>query len=273
MANEHTGDHAGAERSFRRGLELNPDDVELHNSLGWTLYQDARSEEAVAEFEKALARDPNHVKAHNNIALAFVELGRLQDAVKHLRRSLELEPTAEISSDLGYIIGSLGIQGEAVALYHKALELDPRCASAHFNLAVIDAKSGSYIDAASHYLQALDAKPNAETYNGYGYVMVRQKKSAEAIEAFRKALELDPTYLPALENLGDAYVRESNLAEATAWYHRALDQKPTAMIHNNLGGVLRKQGRNDEAAAEYHKALALDPKNPVAKVNLKQLQK
>ena len=40
MANEHTGDHAGAERAYRRGLELAPDDAELRNALGWTLFQD-----------------------------------------------------------------------------------------------------------------------------------------------------------------------------------------------------------------------------------------
>src|SRR5262245_60436326 len=43
MSNERTGDHKGAERAFRRGIELAPDDAELHNSLGWTLFQDGRS--------------------------------------------------------------------------------------------------------------------------------------------------------------------------------------------------------------------------------------
>ena len=34
MANEHTGDHKGAERAYRRGLEIAPDNVELRNALG-----------------------------------------------------------------------------------------------------------------------------------------------------------------------------------------------------------------------------------------------
>src|SRR5215470_3132458 len=75
LANEHTGDHKGAERAFRRGIELDPNDAELHNALGWTLFQDGRTDEAVAEYQRALAADPGHAKAHNNLALALVELG------------------------------------------------------------------------------------------------------------------------------------------------------------------------------------------------------
>jgi hypothetical protein len=43
ISNEHTGDHIGAERALRRGLELDPNNVELHNALGWTLFQAART--------------------------------------------------------------------------------------------------------------------------------------------------------------------------------------------------------------------------------------
>jgi tetratricopeptide (TPR) repeat protein len=73
MANQNTGDRRGAERHYRRGLEIAPDNVELRNALGWTLFQDGRSAEAVAEYKRALAVDPKHAKAHNNLALALVE--------------------------------------------------------------------------------------------------------------------------------------------------------------------------------------------------------
>jgi Flp pilus assembly protein TadD len=108
MANEHTGDHKGAERAFRRGLEIAPDNVELHNSLGWTLFQDGRSEEAVAEYTRALELDPKHAKAHNNLALAQVELGNLEEAAAHFQASLAIEPKAEIYSDLGFTLASSG---------------------------------------------------------------------------------------------------------------------------------------------------------------------
>jgi hypothetical protein len=86
MANERTGDHVGAERSFRRGLELEPKNADLHNALGWTLFQEGRSAEAIAEYEKALATDPEDVKANNNIALALTELGA-RALARHRKRA------------------------------------------------------------------------------------------------------------------------------------------------------------------------------------------
>src|SRR5262245_18757324 len=52
MANEHTGNHQGAERAYRRGLEIAPDDPELRNALGWTLFQDGRTADALPEYRQ-----------------------------------------------------------------------------------------------------------------------------------------------------------------------------------------------------------------------------
>jgi Tfp pilus assembly protein PilF len=99
MANERTGDNTGAERSYRRGLELEPNNADLHNALGWALFQEGKSAEAIAEYQKALAADPEHLKAHNNVALALAEVRQLDEAASHFRKSLEIEPKAEIYSD------------------------------------------------------------------------------------------------------------------------------------------------------------------------------
>jgi len=169
ISNEHTGDHVGAERALRRGLELDPNNVELHNALGWTLFQDARTPEAVAEYERALAIDPKHAKTHNNLGLALVELGRLQEAADHYHASVELEPKAEIMSDLGFTLARMDRFAEARDWYAKALQLDPRCASALVNLAVDAVRAGEYAQAEKYYREALTIKPNASTWNGLGY--------------------------------------------------------------------------------------------------------
>jgi Flp pilus assembly protein TadD len=171
MANENTGDHKGAERAYRRGLELAPDDAELHTALGWTLFQEGRSEEAVAEYERALKTDPRLVKSHNNLALALVELGRLEEAASHYRTSLELEPKAEIYSDLGFVMARLGHPNEARADYQKALELDPNCASAHFNLAVTN--FAGVILQATNFLDDLPQRRLADSWRFWMRASVR----------------------------------------------------------------------------------------------------
>ena len=258
MANENTGDHKGAERNFRHGLEIAPNDAELHNALGWTLFQEGRTEEAVAEYEKALAGNPRNAKAHNNMALALVELGRLDEAAGHFRTSLEIEPRAEIYSDLGFTLARLGRADEARADYEKALALDPNCASAHFNLAVMYVQEGALADAEAQYRLALPGRPTAETHNGLGYVLARQGRTDEALAEFRKAIEADPKFTPAYNNLAGALATQGKLAEAERYYELSLAEKPSAAVYNALGDVLRRAGKTDEAAEQFAKAKALN---------------
>lgn len=257
MANENTGDHKGAERTYRRGLEIAPDNVELRNALGWTLFQDGRTAEAVAEYQRALAANPQHAKAHNNLALAMVELGEPEAAAEHFRASLAIEPTAEIYSDLGFVMAQLGQWQEARANYQKALELDPNCASAHFNLAATSVREGDFAAAETHYRQALPGRATAETHNGLGYVLDHQGRHDEAIAEFRTAIELDPHFWPAFNNMAEALEQQSKLDEAAEYYRRSLAERPSAGAYNALGRVLRELGRADEAADQFSKARAL----------------
>jgi len=259
MANENTGDHKGAERTYRRGLELAPEDAELRNALGWTLFQEGRSAEAVTEYERGLAANPANAKAHNNLALALLELGRLGEAASHFKSSLEIQPKAEIYSDLGFTMARLGNADEARADYQKALGLDRNCTSAHFNLAVMAVQAGAFKEAEDHYRAALPGRPTADTHNGLGYVLARQRRTDDAMAEFRKAIESDPKFTPAYNNLAEALAEQGQLEAAERYYRRSLAERPSAVVYNALGAVLRRLGRIDEAEEQFSKAKALVP--------------
>src|SRR5262245_46196898 len=243
LANEHTGDHAGAERAYKRGLEMVPDDAELRNALGWTLFQEGNTADAVVEYRRALKTNPLSAKVHNNLALALVELGQLDEAASHFSRSLELDPKAEIYSDLGFTMARLGKPEVALANYQKALELDPNCASAHANMAVSYAQAGQLDEAESHYRKALAGQPTAETHNGLGYVLARQDRTDDAIAEFHKAIDANPKFAPAYNNLAEALVKPGKLEEAAEYYRRSLAEKPSPAVQNALDAVLQKLGR------------------------------
>lgn len=216
MVNENTGDHKGAERIYRRGLEVAPKDADLHNALGWTLFQEGRSIEAVEEYERAIEINPSSAKAHNNLALALVDLGRLNDALGHFRRSVAIDPKPEIYSDLGATLARLGQQSDARAAYQRALELEPNNTAANFNMAVLLTQSGALVDAEAHYRRAAREKANAEAYNGLGYVLARQDRTDEAIAAFRKAIAINAKFTPAHQNLAEALTKAGKTEEAVA---------------------------------------------------------
>jgi tetratricopeptide (TPR) repeat protein len=220
-ANERTGNYPGAVRAYLRGLDLEPENPDLRNALGWALFQQGKSAEAVAEYRRAVAADPRHYKAHNNAALALIELGELEQAASHFEKSLEAQPSAEIYSDLGFVVEQLGDSEEAIELYEKALDLDPKCAPAHFNLAVTMVRRQDFAEAENHYRAALRAKPTAETYNGLGFVLSRQGKLDEAVVQFREAIRVNPEYTAAYNNLASSLAQQGKPEEAAAVKARA----------------------------------------------------
>ena len=87
------------------------------------------------------------------------------------------------------------------------------------------------------------------------------KKSYDAsIAKYRRALEIDPYYAPAHNNLGYAYGLKGLLNMAAKEYIKALDIRPGyPAAHNNLGIVYQNQGKLTEAVREFKIALKLNP--------------
>ena len=203
MANERTGNYPGAVRIYQRGLAVEPENVELLNSLGFALFQQGKSQEATVALEKALAVDPKHWKAHNNLALASIDLGELEVAEAHYRESLAIKEQPEIHNDLGFVLEREGLTEEAVEEYRQAIKLDPGMASAHYNLGSSLARSGQYAEAEGHLRRALKLSPNARTYTGLGIVLWQQGRADEAIANLRAAIEADPDNAIAREKLAE----------------------------------------------------------------------
>ncbi len=224
MANERTGDYPGAVRSYQRGLDVAPGNVELLNALGFALFQQGKSQEAVVVLEKALAVDPKHWKAHNNLALAAIDSGELEVAEAHYRESLAIKPQPAIYNDLGFVLEREGLPDEAAEMYRKAIKLDPASASAHYNLGSSLARSGKYADAESHLRKALKISPNSQNYTGLGIVLWQLGRKDEAIASLQAAIKADPKNAAAQQKLveflqslgrGDEARKQMDIAKAS----------------------------------------------------------
>ncbi len=259
ISNERTGDYAGAVRAYRRGLESEPENVELLNALGFALFQQGKSEDAVVALEQAIAVDPKHWKAHNNMALASIDLDELELAEAHYRESLAIEPQAAIYNDLGFVLDRQGLDEEAAEMYGKSLELDPASASAHYNLATSLARREEFAAAESHFRAALEAEPSAKAYAGLGFVLSQQDRVDDAIASLEAAIESDPKHPAGYDQLGRILIQQGRLEEAAANYRRLARHRPSAAAHQNLANILMRLGRPDEARREMQAAKALDP--------------
>ena len=97
-------------------------------------------------------------------------------------------------------------QTEAIAAYHKVLDVEPVHAAAHINLGTLYYNRQDFVLAERHYRQALEADPRyALAYFDLGNVLDETGRVQEAIQTYKTALQLAPTYADAHYNLALAY--------------------------------------------------------------------
>ena len=94
----------------------------------------------------------------------------------------------------------------------------------------------------------------------------------EAIDAYRRVLDMDPTHADAHVNLGRLLQQRGRTEEAARHYREALRHAPShATAAFNLGTVLEDQGQAADAMAAYARALAIDERLADAHYNLSRL--
>ena len=104
---------------------------------------------------------------------------------------------------------------EAIAAYHRVLELEPNHAAAHINLGTLYYNRQDFGLAERHYRHAIEFDPRyALAYFDLGNVLDETGRVQEAIQTYKVAIQLAPTYADAHYNLALAFekVREPRKA-------------------------------------------------------------
>jgi tetratricopeptide (TPR) repeat protein len=114
------------ERDLRRLLELEPDNAQALNALGYTLAdRTGRYQEAHALIKRALELKPNDYYILDSMGWVLYRLGRLPEAADHLRRAKAIRNDPEIAAHLGEVLWAMGDQKGAREIWKKALKTAP----------------------------------------------------------------------------------------------------------------------------------------------------
>jgi tetratricopeptide (TPR) repeat protein len=132
------------------------------------------------------------------------------------------------------------------------------------------AEQGRSAEAMEHYQKALEINSHyPDANNNLGTVFLNQERLEEAAEHYRRALEANPSFADAHNNLGILLTKQDRTAEAIEHYQKAIKLNPNrAEFYNNLGNLLARQNQTTEAIEQFQKALEVEPDNAKVHYNL-----
>jgi Flp pilus assembly protein TadD len=228
-------------------IRYQPGNDALHNDLG-NVYMDlGRETEAISEFNAALTLNPKFSSAHHNFGLCLLRKDNLDEAIAEFRRALELNPREPYTPVfLGVALGKKGDWSSARDQFQRYMAENQKDASAHAHLA---------------------------------YALDQMKDTSGAIKELRTALELQPNYPEAENDLAwiyattrdDAY-RNPKLALELARNAVRDAAAPTPAFLDTLAEALFVNGDSAEAVKTEEQALLLDPGNSQLRARLNRFK-
>jgi tetratricopeptide (TPR) repeat protein len=199
------------------------------------------------EIENKLDNDLKIIFLANIVGLTLSNLGRNEEAIKCYNKALQINPRdASAYYNKGNALSDLGRNEKAIDCYDRALEINPQHGGAYNNKGTVLSKLGRYEEALECFDKSIEIDPyDAYAYNNKGLALSALGRKEEAITCFDKAIEM-----------------------AITWFDKAIEINPLyAHAYNKKGNILLDLGRIEEAITCFDKILEINPRYASAYYN------
>ncbi len=255
-----------AEYWFRRALERDPLYTESYENLADLLEETGDNAEALTLYKQLLAIKPNDWEVHCCLGNVYYGEGNYDKAKQYFLASLQLSDDNDWKALMAQSIARLYRE-----IYHDltaskqylqmAIEFSSGNLENYIMLGILLFETGDLINAEILYKRALEHFPdNAQLTSSMGYLRWMKNDINSAVEYYNQALELDPLYEIAYNNLGVITLdHQGNVREAIHLFSQAIDLNDDyALAHYNLGRAQSLMGNKLEAASAYQRAQELN---------------
>ena len=188
-----------------------PKVADYQRNLGLVYVQLGATEAAITTLRRAVSLEPDNALGHNQLGQAYLLSERCDDAIFELEQAATLAPNeAAVNLNLGIANFDCENYEAARPYFEKVVALEPTAfAPAYTYLARIDLETQDFDGAVTQATKgALLPPANAEAYYWLGQAYAARGDAAsdksdsdKAEDAYRRALELDPLYVPAQDAL------------------------------------------------------------------------
>jgi len=202
--------------------------------------------------------------------LRHYQAGHLPQAAAVLRQIVEDNPSnPDALHLLGAVLAQMNDPQKAIPLITRAIELKP-AAPFFETLGRVQKSLGQFALAIASYTRAIELNPNfAEAENNLGVALRASARLEDATTAFREAIRLSPDFPEAHNNLANALLVAGKFEQSAIHSRRALSLKPDyAQALANLGIAQRELGELTESLISLRHSLRLHPDDPETQNNL-----
>jgi len=265
---------------YRLAIEADPTSEYLTSGLAELYAKTGRIRDAVVEAQTILKRDPNNLEAHKLLGRIYLRsLGDAQAgggtasssgsdnilklAIEQYEEILKLEPdSVENHLLLGRLYRLNNDLLKAENEFKTAVKLDPTSEDAATTLALLYTEENDSTRAAQVLGSVPDASRSAKLYSVLGYTYEQQKQYKKAIDAYRKAVELDHDNLDAVRGLAQNLMNDGQTDAALEQYKVIADANPEdAQTYLRMAEIYRRTGKFDLALDNLNKAQSMVPES------------
>jgi tetratricopeptide (TPR) repeat protein len=258
--------------ALKRAIELNPENPDALFLLSFVYGDMGRYDDAAAASKRAVQLNPTLSRAQANLSLDQYNAEKYAELAPgpNERRSARMMQVAEGGElahyNLGLAFRQKGYYSEAQREYQLALERGEDRALVLQAMAEVHLLRKDPAAAIALYDNLLrEAADSPKLWNERGVAVHQDGRFAEAAENYRRALEADPQYAIAHNNLGVALYHSGERDRAVDAFRDALRANAGFVkARLNLGLLLTKSRRFQLALEAYKQVLVTEPESPLA---------
>jgi serine/threonine-protein kinase len=214
-----------------KAVELDDALSEAHATLGATLFWQWSWNEAENQFKRALELNPNDANVHTFYAHLLSNTGRHEEAVTKIKRARELDPLFPFAGALeGQFLLHAGRADEALDRLKKTFELAPNFWMPHLFASSVYTEKGMYSEAVVEARKAGELSPAQTISVAFeGYALAKLGKTDEARALLNELQKLSTTRFVPSGHIALIYNGLGETEEALKWLEKAYVQRDPKM--------------------------------------------
>ena len=220
-----------AKEAATKALNIDPLLAEGHCDLGIAkFFHDWDWSGAERNFKRAIEINPNYALPHEMYAHLLSNLGRHEEALAESSRALELDPLSLISNAVrGQMLFFAGKYDDAVALLQKAIDVEPNFWISHLTLGKVYERQKIYQQAIAEFQRASDLSGAPEPKSLLGYTYAVSGKLAEARRVLDELEQMSAQHYVAPKHIALVYAGLREKDEMFAWLEKAFEDRDISL--------------------------------------------